>query len=274
MARDRLATALSRALWLALGVLGLALIWASLVRTEFLPQRVLGIGPKGQEAFVRLISALAQPDLSVLPEIADGMWESIAMGLIGTLLAVVASLLTCFLAARNLTFGTPQGKAVYLVVRTVYNVVRAFPPIVLAMLFVVLWGVGPLAGVMALAVHSVGMLGKLFAEAIEGADPGPIEAVRSTGASPIQVVAYGILPQVLPHFVAYSVYRWDINIRMSIVLGVVGAGGIGNLLQQYFGYLKYEQISTTFLAILVVVTALDLASGWIRERLGVVSSPV
>jgi phosphonate transport system permease protein len=164
--------------------------------------------------------------------------------------------------------GTPQGRAVYFLTRLLFNVLRAFEPVLLAVLFVLMVGIGPFPGVLALALHSVGMLGKLFSEAIEGIDSGPVEAIQACGGNRFQVIWYGILPQVAPAFLAFAIYRWDINIRMSIVLGIVGAGGIGFMLLQYMNLLQYSKVATAFIIILVVVTALDYASAWLRTRLG------
>ena len=122
--------------------------------------------------------------------------------------------------------------------------------------------------VLALAVHSIGMMGKLFAETIESIDAAPVEAVRATGASNTLIVWFGILPPVLPQFLAFSLYRWDMNIRMAFILGIVGAGGIGFQLDQYIRLFKFHQASTAFIIILVAVTLLDWASAALREKLG------
>jgi phosphonate transport system permease protein len=196
------------------------------------------------------------------------MNETVQIALVGTLLAIIISFPLAFLAAKNLMLGTPQGKVVYSLTRLIFNVLRAFEPLLLAVLFVMMVGMGPFPGVLALGLHSVGMLGKLFSEAIEGIDQGPVEAIQACGGSRFQVIWYGILPQVAPSFLAFSIYRWDINIRMSIILGIVGAGGIGAVLLQYLKLYHYQKFGTAFLIILVVVTSLDYASAWLRTRLG------
>jgi phosphonate transport system permease protein len=194
------------------------------------------------------------------------MNETVMTSLAGTLLAVLLSFPLCFFAAGNL-MRSPAGRVAYGLTRALFNVTRAFPPYILAIIFVIVVGTGPFAGVLALAVHSVGMLGKLYAEAIEGIDPAPVEAVRATGASSLLTVWFGILPQVAGQFIAFSLYRMDMNIRMSIILGIVGAGGIGFLLEQYIRQFQYSRASTAFLIILVAVTLLDWASSWLREKL-------
>ncbi|MCB1216559.1 phosphonate ABC transporter, permease protein PhnE [bacterium] len=209
-----------------------------------------------------------QPKPGTVPVLLDEMNETVMMSLVGTLLSVLLSFPLSFLAARNLTKGSVSGQIAYNSVRFIFNVLRAFPPIILAIIFVFMVGPGPFPGVLALALHSIGMLGKLFSEAIESVDLAPVEAVRATGASNNLIVWFGILPQVLPQFVAFSLYRWDINIRMSIILGIVGAGGIGFLLDQYIRLFQYQKASTCFLIILVAVTILDWGSSWLRERMG------
>ena len=137
----------------------------------------------------------------------------------------------------------------------------------MAILFAVWVGIGPFAGMLALAVHSVATLGKLFSEQIESVDPGPLEAIAATGASPVQVVLYGVVPQIVPQFLALTFYRWDINVRMSTIIGFVGGGGIGFLLQQWINLLKYHEAGTALLAIACVVITLDIASARIREKI-------
>jgi phosphonate ABC transporter permease subunit PhnE len=259
---------------------------ASFQRTEFNLYELIS----GGQDIQRVMSDLMHPDLSwverdangepvlsrrtglpkpgTLPVLLDEMNETVMMSLVGTLLSVLFSFPLAFLAARNLSKGSAAGQIAYNVVRGVFNVLRAFPPIILAIIFVFMVGPGPFPGVLALALHSIGMLGKLFSEAIEGVDLAPVEAVRATGASNNLIVWFGILPQVLPQFVAFSLYRWDINIRMSIILGIVGAGGIGFLLDQYIRLFQYQKASTCFLIILVAVTILDWGSSWLREKMG------
>ena len=217
---------------------------------------------------IKLDNRTNKPKPGTLPTLLDSMNETVQISLIGTLIAVVLSFPLAFFASRNLARGSAAGLFLYGATRFVFNVLRAFPPFILAIIFVFMVGPGPFPGVLALGLHSIGMLGKLFSEAIESVDPAPIEAVKATGASNFLVVWYGILPQVVPQFLAFSLYRWDINIRMSIILGIVGAGGIGFLLDQYIRMFKYSQASTCFLIILVAVTLLDYASAYFREKLG------
>jgi phosphonate transport system permease protein len=137
----------------------------------------------------------------------------------------------------------------------------------MAILFAIWVGIGPFAGVLALTVHSIAALGKLFSEQIESINPGPVEAITATGATPTQVVLFSIVPQVFPQFLALTFYRWDINVRMSTIIGFVGGGGIGFLLQQWINLLQYSQASTALLAIACVVIILDMTSSKIREKI-------
>ena len=172
-----------------------------------------------------------------------------------------------FFGARNLMLANSANTAVYYLVRTVFNVLRSIEPLIMAILFAVWVGIGPFAGVLALAVHSVAALGKLFSEQVESIDPGPLEAITATGATSMQVVLFAVVPQVFPQFLALSFYRWDINVRMSTIIGFVGGGGIGFLLQQWINLLQYNQAGTALLAIAFVVTVLDMLSAKIREKI-------
>jgi phosphonate transport system permease protein len=221
-----------------------------------------------EQGQMEISSLTLKPKLGTLPKLLIAMNETVMIALVGTLLATLLSFPLSFLAARNLTHGSALGRVAYHLTRGIFNITRAFPQIVLAIIFVLMVGAGPFPGVLAIAIHGIGMLGKLFSEAIESVDPAPVEAVKATGASNTLVVWLGIMPQVLPQFFAFSLYRWDIDIRSSIILGIVGAGGIGFLLDQYIKMFQYRQASTAFLIILVAVTLLDYASSWLRQKLG------
>jgi phosphonate transport system permease protein len=133
--------------------------------------------------------------------------------------------------------------------------------------FVVWVGLGPFAGIMALMLHSVADLGKLFSEEVENINEGPREAIRATGANSVQTIVYAVVPQIVPHYIAYIFYRWDINVRLSTIIGFVGGGGIGFVLQRFLNQLQYQQASVMVIAIAVVVTVLDNISSRIRRRI-------
>jgi phosphonate transport system permease protein len=163
------------------------------------------------------------PDWSIAPKLWIGAWESIVMSLAGNFMAVAVSIPLSFLAARNVT----PFPAVVFMVRGIFNLLRSIPELIMAIVFVAAVGFGILAGVLALGLHSIGMVGKFFADSIETIDENLVEAVKSTGANKIQVICYGILPQVLDRFIDLSLYRWEYNFRASTIVGIVGAGGIG-----------------------------------------------
>ncbi len=154
---------------------------------------------------------------------------------------------------------------VYQPLRRVMDACRAINEMVFAMLFIVAVGLGPSAGVMALWVHTTGVLAKLFAEAVEAIDPRPMEGVRATGANPLEVVLYGVIPQVLPLWISYSLYRFESNVRSASVVGMVGAGGIGVILHEGIRGFDYAETSAVLLIIIVSVTLIDLLSARIRQ---------
>ena len=198
---------------------------------------------------------------------AEKIVETLFLGLMATTLAIVLAGPLSFLGARNLMTRSKTGTSIYYLVRTLFNVLRSIEPLIMAILFAVWVGIGPFAGVLALGLHSTAALGKLFSEQIESIDPGPVEAITATGAHPLQIVLYGVLPQVIPQFLALGFYRWDINVRMSTIIGFVGGGGIGFLLQQWINLLQYNQAGTALLAIALVVISLDMISARIREKI-------
>jgi phosphonate transport system permease protein len=172
-----------------------------------------------------------------------------------------------FLGARNLMGSSVVGRTVYSVVRMVFTITRSVEVLILGVIMVVIVGIGSYAGVLAIVVHTVGSLGKLYADSIESIEPGPMEAITATGASRMSTVIYGVVPQIVPNFLAVTIYWWDHNVRMSTVLGLVGGGGIGYLLIQYMNLLQFNQAATVLWLIVIVVLTMDYASGFIRSRL-------
>jgi phosphonate transport system permease protein len=161
---------------------------------------------------------------------------------------------------------TPIGNTVYFLTRTLLNVLRSIEVLILAIIFAATVGLGPFAGVLALTVHSVASLGKLYSEAIESIYPRPLEAITATGANRLQVIMYAVVPQFIPQFISFTLYRWDINVRMSTVIGFVGGGGIGFILQQFINLGDFYSAATAIWAIAIVVMVMDWASAKIRER--------
>lgn len=202
-----------------------------------------------------------------LQEVLSQIAVTVQMALVGTFLAAIFAMPISFLAARNVTSGTPLMRSVFYLTRLFLNVLRGVPTLIIALILVAAVGLGPFAGVMAIAIHSLTELGKLYSEAIENADKGPVEALESTGAAGVNVVRWAILPQVLPLFVSYTVYNFEINFRSSLVLGLVGAGGIGYFINEKMASGQYDQMIVGVIAIVVVVNIIDFASSWLRSRL-------
>jgi phosphonate ABC transporter permease subunit PhnE len=160
----------------------------------------------------------------------------------------------------------PIGSTIYLVMRTLLNAVRSIEPLIYVIIFVVWVGIGPFAGALALTLHTIAALAKLYSEQVESISPGPLEAVTATGANRIQTIIYAVVPQIIPPYISFTMYRWDINVRMSTIIGFAGGGGIGFLLQQNINLLDYHAAAVQMLAIAVVVATMDYTSALIRER--------
>ena len=160
----------------------------------------------------------------------------------------------------------PIGYWIYFVIRTILNGIRSVEPLIMVIVFVVWVGIGPFAGALALALHTVAALGKLFSEQVESIAPGPLEAVQATGANQVQIIRYAVIPQVIPPYISFLMYRWDINVRMSTIIGFAGGGGIGFLLQQNIRLLDYRAAAAAMLAIAIVVASMDYISSAIRQR--------
>lgn len=188
--------------------------------------------------------------------------DTLAMSIAGTAAAVLLSFPFAFLAARN----TSPHPAVFLFARTLLNALRSVPELIMGIIFVAAVGFGALPGVLALGLHSVGMVGKFFAEAIEHVDEAPVEAARAAGATRLQVLLHAVLPQVLPKFADVAVYRWEYNFRASTVMGMVGAGGIGFELIGSLRIMQYQEVSAILLVILAMVTLVDGLSGHWRKK--------
>jgi phosphonate transport system permease protein len=196
----------------------------------------------------------------------EKMIETIFIGMMATFFGIVLSLPFSFLAARNLMSANALTLGAYYLVRGLLNIIRSIEPLIWAILAVIIVGLGPFAGIIALTIHSIAALGKLYSEAIESISPGPIEAVTATGANWFQIIVYAVIPQVIPPFVSFTIYRWDINIRMSTIIGLVGGGGIGYLLTQWIRVLDYRAAGIAVWFIAITVAILDFVSAEIRER--------
>lgn len=196
----------------------------------------------------------------------EKMIETIIIGMMATFFGILFSVPVSFLAARNLMSASNVTLAIYYLTRGVLNIVRSIEPLIWAIIAVIVVGLGPYAGILALTLHSIAALGKLYSEAIESIDPGPIEAIQATGANWVQTVFFAVIPQIVPPFVSFTIYRWDINIRMSTVIGFVGGGGIGFLLAQWIRLLDYSAAGIAVWFIAITVAILDYVSAEIRAR--------
>lgn len=209
-----------------------------------------------------LFTEMFPPDFSRWRAWVDPMVETLAMSIAGTALAVVFSVPLGFLAARN----TTPNKWAYQAARLILNTLRSIPELIMGIIFVAAVGFGMLPGVLALGLHSIGMVGKFFAEAIEHAHPAPIEAAEASGATGLQVISHGVMPQVFPQFADVTMYRWEYNFRASTVMGMVGAGGIGTELVGSLRLLDYPQVAALLIVILATVTVVDGLSNMLRKR--------
>lgn len=196
-------------------------------------------------------------DPAFLRQVAVGAWETLAMSALGTLLAAAAAIALALPASRMHAGDRAWARAP---MRLVLNALRSIPELVWAALLLISAGLGPFAGTLALALHTAGVLGRLFAEAIENAPAGPADALRAQGVDPLRVFLYATLPQVLPQLLSYTLYRWENNIRAAAVLGVVGAGGLGQLLAFHMGLFQMDRTCTVLAAMLLLVVLVDSLS--------------
>lgn len=219
-------------------------------------------GREGLGQMAAYAAGFLDPDLSPahLRAIGRGALETLAMSAIGTLLAALLGLLLALPAAGRF------GRAAQAAARLLLNALRAIPELVWAALMVLAAGLGPNAGTLALALHTAGVLGRLFAEALENTPPAPADALRLNGGGRVVAFCYGTLPSLWPQLVAYTLYRWENNIRMASVLGFVGAGGLGQMLHMSLSLFQEAQASTVIIAMLLMVLVVDALSGWARQR--------
>ena len=190
------------------------------------------------------------------------LWQTMQMAILATVLGYAAAFALSFPAARTLT----ANHAVVFLSRRLLEVFRTIPQVVLAFIFVWPFGIGPLAGILAIAIHTTGALGKLFSELNENADQRPVEGIRSVGGGWLARMRYGVVPQLLPGYLSYGLLRFEINVRSSTIIGFVGAGGIGQELKRVIGFNIYEEVSAICILILLIVVAIDLLSAKIRHH--------
>lgn len=222
--------------------------------------------PDGLAGAWRLFKGLADANLELLPTAIVKVIETVFIAFLGTAIAIPISFFLSFICAKNIMIH-PVAFFLYFALRTILNVMRSVEPLIWAIIFTVWVGVGPFAGMLALMIHSIASLTKQYSEIVEGVAEGPIEGIRSTGANSIQVIWFAVVPQIVLPYIAFTIYRWDINVRMATVIGLVGGGGIGTLLIKYQGQAMWREVGCIILVIAAVVWLMDTASAYIREAL-------
>jgi len=209
-----------------------------------------------------------QNEFETFWDTAEGkMVETIFLGIIATVFAIIGAIPLSFLGARNIMTGNRIADAVYTIVRLFFTVVRSIDVLIVVIIMSILFGIGSAAGVFGLAFHNLGVLGKLYSEAIEGIDAGPMEAITATGASRFQVIWTAVIPQIVNPYISFTIYRLDANVRLAPILGYVGGGGIGVMLFQSVQLLQYRAAGLIIFMIIVTVAAMDFLSAQVRRRL-------
>jgi phosphonate transport system permease protein len=241
-----------------LSIAAIAILIASFIQSEINLPELISRGDNMSE----YIQGYFPPDFSDWSYYLEETLDTLSMGIWGTLLAAIAAAPLAVLASNNICpFWIVQP------VRRLLDIMRAINELVFALIFVVAVGLGPFAGVLALFVYTTGILGKLFSEAVEAIDMGPVEGIRATGASKIQEVIYGVIPQVMPLWTSFTLYRFESNIRSASVLGIVGAGGIGVSLYQSFGSFQYQKVCAILIILIVATATIDALSARVRAWL-------
>ena len=210
-----------------------------------------------------ILGELASPNWEFVADTVPFMLETFQMAVVAAVIGCGVALPVAFLASRVTTPNRPT----FIIGRSILSIVRAIPDILYALIFVASTGIGPLAGIAALVFFNIGIVAKLVSETVDGIDPGPIEAARAGGANRTQTVRWSVLPQVLPNYVAYSLYTFELNIRASTVIGIVGAGGIGNLLFRQYGFFNWSNVSVIIIELFVMVIVIEFISISLRRRL-------
>ncbi|PKO44287.1 MAG: phosphonate ABC transporter, permease protein PhnE [Betaproteobacteria bacterium HGW-Betaproteobacteria-3] len=242
--------------YLSAAVAGIGVLWWAAIGSQV----SFGELMKGVPWISDFLGRMLPPNWEFMAKLVNPAIETFQIALWGTLLAIFLAVPVCFLAARNIS----PNLVVFHLMRQVLNIARGINEIILALIFVAAVGLGPFPGVLALALHGAGMLGKFFAESIEDIDQGPIEALRSTGAGPIQIIIFGVIPQVVTSWIAVILYRFETNLRQATVLGMVGAGGIGFELVGSMKLFQYQDTATCILVIVVMVMTADYVSSKLR----------
>lgn len=240
-------------------ILVILLLWGSCVQVDASFSKLV----VGFPNMMDLLKEMVPPDWSYFQVITTAMLDTIRMAIIGTTLGAILAIPLALFAASNVFTST----FLYGPARLILNFIRTIPDLLLAAIFVAIFGIGPLPGILALTFFSIGLVAKLLYESIESIDPGPLEAMTAVGANKVQWIVYGVIPQLKAHFVSYVLYTFEVNIRAAAVLGLVGAGGIGLYYDRTLGFLQYQQTASIIIYTLVVVLLIDYISTLLREKL-------
>ena len=242
------------------GLVAVAVLVASIHTAEVSPQEFW----KGLPRLADWVTRLWPPDFSELPSFMGAIWETLAIAIVGTGAATVVAGPMAILVARNIT-PLPWMATV---LRTSLNLLRGIDTAIFALFFVSIVGLGPFAGVLGVAFHTTGSMAKLYAEVLETIPPEPIEAIEATGSDRIRTFTFAVLPEALPGLIGISLYLWEFNVRSSVILGIVGAGGIGYELLVSLKLLDFPRLATILILILTMVSLIDALSAYLRQRLG------
>ncbi len=215
----------------------------------------------------RLFLSIANPDWGLLPVAILKIIETIFIAFMATLLAVPIAFVLSFFSAKNIMDGNKTTFSIYLGLRTIFNISRSIEPILWAIIFSVWVGFGPFAGMLALMIHSIASLSKQYSEIVECISEGPLEGVQASGANFIQKIWYAVVPQIVLPYISFTIYRWDINVRMATIIGFVGGGGIGELLLQHQRLSNWPKVGCIIVVIAVVVWLMDNFSAYVREAI-------
>ncbi|AAP10613.1 phosphonate ABC transporter, permease protein PhnE [Bacillus cereus] len=240
-------------------ILFILLLWGSSIQVDASFSKLV----VGFLNIMDLLKEMVPPDWSYFQVITTAMLDTIRMAIIGTTLGAILAIPLALFAASNVFTST----FLYSPARLILNFIRTIPDLLLAAIFVAIFGIGPLPGILALTFFSIGLVAKLLYESIESIDPGPLEAMTAVGANKVQWIVYGVIPQVKAHFVSYVLYTFEVNVRAAAVLGLVGAGGIGLYYDRTLGFLQYQQTASIIIYTLVVVLVIDYVSTLLREKL-------
>ncbi len=246
---------LRRTAWLVLTIVVVAAFW----HLDIAWDRLAKLPKEGAEYFAKLFF---HPDWSQFGKAVAATVSSVQMAWIGTVIAAILSLPLSFLAAANIT-----PRFVWFPMRLLFDIIRAVPELILAIAILAVTGLTPFTGALAIGIHSIGTLGKLSFEAIESVETGPIEAARASGASRSQIIRWGIWTQVQPEILSVWLYRFEVNVRAGAVLGLIGAGGIGQMLIENIRYRRWEVIGVLLIVVVVATILIDLASGTVRGKI-------